>query len=95
MKNEKLIEITKSLVEGKNFSPEIITHDLGIKIYLSQNQNVNTKKIFALEMNIYNGTLDYFLIDGVGDLAEHKYYDKFDQNIFVDILNKSLSLLSS
>ncbi len=70
--------------------------DLSFKISVTKNDCLEIgKNLFGFEINIFNETIDYTQINYDGDITEHQYYDIFDYNNLIKLLDKKIDLLTN
>ena len=68
--------------------------DLSFRILVTKNDCLEIgKNLFGFEINIFNETIDYTMISYDGDIAEHQYYDNFDYDSLIKLLDKKIDLL--
>lgn len=75
-----------------NFDSSV--EDLSYKLSITRNDCLEIgKNLYGFEINIFNETIDYTLINYDGDITEHQYYENFDYNNLIKLLDKKIDLL--
>lgn len=75
---------------------DFIAQDLSFKISITKKDCLKIgKDLFGVEINIFNDTIDYTLINYSGDIIEHQYYENFDYNNLIKLLDKIIDLLTN
>lgn len=75
---------------------DLSVEDLSFKISVTKNDClVSGKNLFGFEINIFNETIDYSLINYDGDTTEHQYYDNFDYNNLIKLFDEKIDLLTN
>ncbi len=88
-------EISKLQSNLKTLDFDCQIEDKSFKICITRNyQIMDDDEVFGVEINIFNDTLDYSLINYAGEIVEHNYYKKFDLDNFFILLDKTISTLT-
>ena len=70
--------------------------DISFKIFITNSSNLIIDNAFyGAEINIFNNTLDFSLIDINGDIFNHQFCDTLTKELVFEFVEKAVNKLSS
>ena len=79
----------------KLLSFECEINDISCKIYITRIGDIKAdKKPYGAEINIFNNSLDYDLINYGGETITHNFYEDSNDKLILDLIDKTIIKLS-
>ncbi len=81
--------------EHKLLSFESEVNDISCKIYITSCGDIKAdKKPYGAEINIFNNSLDYNLINYGGETIIHNFYKESDDKLILNLIDETINKLN-